>query len=401
MSTVKKQVFTLAFGQALLYVNNVTLIAINGLAGARLADIAGISIAYATLPVTAYVVGGALMTMPASFFMQRFGRRTGFSIGALFGIAGMLLCALAVTVGSMALLCASTFLAGFYNAFGQYFRFAAADAAIEYDKSFKERAISLVLAAGIVGGVVGPEMSKLTRTALPVEFAGTYIALAVFAVLSLCVVQGLRLAAPTQAEIAGPQRGMRELLTQPTYLTAVLCGMIAFGVMNLLMTATPLAMKVCGYGYNSAAFVLEWHVIGMFAPGFFTGSLNQRFGVRRVMAVGCALMVACGAINLTGQTELHFWVALVLLGIGWNFLFTGATSLLTKTYAPAEKAKAQGFNDLAIFVTMITSSFSSGVLLQTNGWWNLNLYSLPVLAAAIGLMFWYSSKMRQIKAVPA
>jgi MFS family permease len=351
--------------------------------------------------VTAYVVGGALTTLPASFFMQRFGRRAGFSVGALFGVAGMLLCALAVTVGSMALLCAATFLAGFYNAFGQYFRFAAADAAIQYDKSFKERAISLVLAAGIVGGVVGPEMSKLTRTVLPVEFAGTYIALAVFAVLSLLVVQGLRLAAPTQAEIDGPQRSLRQLLAQPTYMAAVLCGMIAFGIMNLLMTATPLAMKVCGYNYDSAAFVLEWHVIGMFAPGFFTGSLNQRFGVRRVMAVGCFLMIACGAINLSGQTEPHFWLALVLLGIGWNFLFTGATSLLTTSYAPAEKAKAQGFNDLAIFVTMITSSFSSGVLLQTNGWWNLNLYSLPVLAAALGLLFWYSSKMRQIKAAPA
>lgn len=274
MSSVKRQVLLLAFGQALLYVNNVTLIAINGLVGLKLAQANGWSLALATLPVTAYVVGGALMTVPASFFMQRFGRRAGFTVGALFCVLGMLLAAYAVTIGSMVLLCAAIFLAGFYNAFGQYFRFAAADAAAQYAPGFKEKAISLVLAGGIAGGIIGPEMSKITRELTVAPFAGTYLALAGFALLSLLVVQAIRIAVPTAQEIAGPQRSLRAIAAQPAFVTAVACAMISFGVMNLLMTATPLAMKVCGFSYNNAADVIEWHVIAMFAPGFFTGSLN-------------------------------------------------------------------------------------------------------------------------------
>jgi predicted MFS family arabinose efflux permease len=391
MSPARRQVALLASGQALLLVNNVTLIAVNGLAGAQLARSNGWSALYATLPVTAYVLGGAAMTMPASFFMQRWGRRAGFTLGAGFAIAGSLLAALAVNAGSMWGLCGAVFLAGFYNAFGQYFRFAAADAAMQYEPGFKERAISLVLAGGIAGGVIGPELSKLTRTSLTVEFAGSYLALAVFAMLSLMVAQGLRLARPVAAESDQAARPLSVLLRQPTLLVAMLCGMIAYGVMSLLMTTTPLAMQVCGWSYNDAAFVLEWHVIGMFAPGFFTGSLNQRLGTRRVMLAGAGLLLVSAGINLAGTSVMHFWAALALLGVGWNFMFTGATSLLTTCYRPSEKAKVQGFNDLLIFLTMITSSFSSGVLLFSNGWWNINLYALPVTAVAIALLWWQGS----------
>jgi MFS family permease len=401
VSSVKRQVLLLALGQALLYVNNVTLIAINGLVGMKLAQLNGWPLALATLPVTAYVVGGAVMTVPASFFMQRFGRRTGFTVGAVFCMAGMLLAAYAVSMGSMLWLCAAVFLAGFYNAFGQYFRFAAADAAAQYEPGFKEKAISLVLAGGIAGGIVGPAMSKLTREWVATPFVGTYIALAGFAAASLLVVQALRLAAPTAQEIAGPQRSLREIAAQPTFITAVSCAMISFGVMNLLMTATPLAMKVCGFGYDHSADVIMWHVVAMFAPGFFTGSLNQRFGTRRVMLVGAALMVLCALINLHGVSYWHFWVALFVLGLGWNFLYTGATTLLTTTYTPAEKAKVQGVNDLAVFLTMITSSLSSGVLVNTQGWTNLNLFSIPFVVLAGGLLIWMAMKRRAIARMQA
>ncbi|MFM2399760.1 MAG: hypothetical protein RL341_1917 [Pseudomonadota bacterium] len=394
MSSVKRQVLLLAFGQALLYVNNVTLIAINGLVGLKLVEANGWSLALATLPVTAYVLGGAVMTVPASFFMQRFGRRAGFAVGALFCIVGMLVAAYAVSIGSMVLLCAAIFLAGFYNAFGQYFRFAAADAAAQYEPGFKEKAISLVLAGGIAGGVIGPEMSKITREWVATPFVGTYIALAGFAVLSLVVVQAIRIAAPTAQEVAGPQRPMREIAAQPVFITAVVCAMIGFGIMNLLMTATPLAMKVCGFSYNQAATVIEWHVVAMFAPGFFTGSLNQRFGTRRVMLVGALLMILCAIINLNGVSYWHFWVALAVLGLGWNFLYTGATTLLTTAYTPAEKAKVQGINDLAVFLTMITSSFSSGVLVNSQGWTNLNWLSIPFVVFAAAVLVWMALKSR-------
>jgi MFS family permease len=360
----------------------------------KLAQANGWSLAFATLPVTAYVVGGAVMTVPASFFMQRFGRKAGFGFGALFCIAGMLGAAYAVSIGSMVLLCAAIFLAGFYNAFGQYYRFAAADAAAQYEPGFKEKAISLVLAGGIAGGVVGPEMSKITREWVATPFAGTYLALAGFALLSMGVAQAIRLAAPNAQEMAGPQRPMREIAAQPVFITAVVCAMIGFGVMNLLMTATPLAMKVCGFTYNNSATVIEWHVIAMFAPGFFTGSLNKRFGTRRVMLVGAVLMVLCALINLNGVSYWHFWGALAVLGLGWNFLYTGATTLLTTTYTPAEKAKVQGINDLAVFLTMITSSFSSGVLVNSQGWTNLNLLSIPFVVVAGALLIWMALKSR-------
>jgi MFS family permease len=401
VSSVKRQVLLLALGQALLYVNNVTLIAINGLVGMKLAQFNGWPLALATLPVTAYVVGGAVMTVPASFFMQRFGRRTGFTVGAVFCILGMLLAAYAVNMGSMVLLCAAVFLAGFYNAFGQYFRFAAADAAAQYAPSFKEKAISLVLAGGIAGGIIGPTMSKISREWVATPFVGTYMALAGFAVVSLLIVQALRLATPTAQEIAGPQRSLREIAAQPAFITAVACAMISFGVMNLLMTATPLAMKVCGFGYDQSADVIMWHVVAMFAPGFFTGSLNQRFGTRRVMFAGAMLIVACAIINLQGVSYWHFWVALFVLGLGWNFMYTGATTLLTTTYTAAEKAKIQGINDLAVFLTMITSSFSSGVLVNTQGWANLNVLSIPVVLVAAALLVWAASRMRGTSATQA
>ena len=384
MSSASRQVLLLSGGQALLLTNAVTLVAVNGLAGYALAA----DKTLATLPVTTYVIGAALATLPASLLMQRIGRRAGFSIGALFGIAGALIAALAVSIGSFALLCAGTLVSGFYNAFGQYFRFAAADVADHYDPGFKERAISLVLAGGIVGGIIGPETSKISKDLLPAMFAGSYAVLALFALLSLLLAQGLRIPVAVADAADGPARPIAQIMRQPVFIVAVVAATMGYGVMNLLMTATPLSMQSCGYPYADAALILEWHVIGMYGPGFFTGSLIRRFGAARVMLAGCLLYFLCISVALSGVGIGQFWFALFTLGVGWNFLYTGGTTLLTRTYTVAEKAKVQGVNDLLVFVTMVTSSFSSGALFSASGWNMLNWLSLPFIALVVVAVSW-------------
>jgi predicted MFS family arabinose efflux permease len=379
LALARRQIGLLVACQALLYVNNVTLIAVNGLVGLALAP----TPLLATLPVTAYIVGAALTTVPASFAMARWGRRAGFVFGTLMGFVGTALATAGVLLGSFALLCVGTFVIGLYNAFAQYMRFAAADVADAYAPQLREKAIAWVLAGGLAGGIIGPELSKLTRELLPTAFAGTYIALSVVALLACGVVS--RLSIP-QGKAAAPStaRPLRVVATQPTYIVAVLVGALSYGAMNLLMTATPLAMKICGFGYPEAADVIKWHVIAMFAPGFFTGGWVKRWGAPRVMLAGCTLMFITLGVAHHGLSYWHFWSALVLLGLGWNLMFTGATTLLTTTYRPAEKAKAQGVNDLVVFVTMITSSAASGALLSSTGWLDLNLYSLPAVLLATG-----------------
>lgn len=389
----RRQIALLVLCQALLYINSVTLIAVNGLAGLALAP----TPLWATLPVTTYIMGSALMTVPASLAMGRFGRRAGFLAGASIAIAGTSLAAFAVQVASFALLCLATFIIGFYNAFGQYLRFAAADVADAYDPTLKERAISWVLAGGIAGGIVGPELSKLTRDALPVAFSGSYAALAAVALLAMLTASRLRIP-DAHAAAGGPARPLREIVTRPAFLVAVAVGAISYGAMNLLMTATPLAMKVCGFGYPEAADVIKWHVVAMFAPGFVTGGLIKRFGVPRVTLTGCALMGCTVLVAHSGLSYLHFWVALVLLGLGWNFMFTSATTLLTTTYRSSEKPKVQGVNDLVVFLTMITSSAASGALLSATGWHDLNLYSAPFIVAAALATTWWLLRQRRVAA---
>jgi MFS family permease len=377
-ATAGRQISLLAICQALLYVNNVTLISINGLAGLALSP----TPLYATLPITAYIVGSALTTVPASLAMARWGRRAGFMFGSGMGIVGTSTAALGMLTGSFALLCLGTLCTGVYNAFAQYLRFAAADVADTYDPALKERAISLVLAGGIAGGLIGPELSKHTVNLLPAAFAASYLVLAAVALVAGLVAS--RLAIPNAALSAGAAaaRPLAAIARQPEFIVAVAVGAISYGSMNLLMTATPLAMKVCGFGYPDTADVMKWHVVGMFAPGFFTGHLIRRFGVLTIMLAGCALMFLTVGIAHAGLTYWHFWFALLALGIGWNFMFVGATTLLTTTYTTAEKAKVQGVNDLTVFVTMISSSAASGALVSTSGWTDLNVYALPALALA-------------------
>lgn len=384
VNRARRQILLLVACQALLYINNVTLIAVNGLVGLALAP----TPLLATLPVTTYIVGSALTTLPASLAMGRWGRRAGFMFGTTMGFAGTSLAAFGVFTSSFVLLCTGTFVVGLYNAFAQYMRFAAAEVADAYAPDLKERAISWVLAGGLAGGIVGPQISKLTRDALPISFAATYLALSAIALVACAVASRLHIPPAQHAAGSGAARPLKEIAAQPAFIVAVLVGAVSYGAMNLLMTATPLAMKVCGFGYPQAADVIMWHVVAMFAPGFFTGLLLRRFGKERVMLAGCALMFVTVAVAHAGLTYWHFWIALFALGIGWNFMFTGATALLTSTYRPAEKARVQGINDLAVFLTMISSSAASGALLSATGWTDLNLYSLPAIALASAALLW-------------
>jgi MFS family permease len=385
-SSAGRQIALLALCQALLYINNVTLIAINGLAGLALAP----TPLLATLPVTTYIIGSALTTVPASLAMGRWGRRAGFMFGAMTGLVGTAVAAWSVIEGSFLGLVFGTFIVGLYNAFGQYLRFAAAEVADALLPSLKDRAISWVLAGGIAGGIAGPELSKLTRELLPNAFAGSYAALSIVALVALLVASRLHIPLPHPTTRDGPARPLAEIARQPIFIAAVAIGAISYGSMSLLMTATPLAMKVCGFGYPDAADVIKWHVVAMFAPGLITGQLLHRFGRPQVMFAGCVLMFLSVTIAHAGLTYWHFWGALVALGAGWNFMFVGATALLTTTYRASERAKAQGLNDLAVFVTMITSSAASGALLSASGWTDLNLIALPALlvAAAAVLYAW-------------
>jgi len=381
LNAEKKNVALLCSTQALLFTNNTILISINGLAGFALADDKSL----ATLPVTAYVIGAALTTLPVSHLMRRIGRINGFTIGTLIGILGALICGYAVYTHNFWLLCAGTLVMGIYNASGQYYRFAAADVA---SPDFKSKAISLVLAGGLVGGVLGPQTSKITKDMLPAEFLGSYLTLIGFCVIALILPRLMSIPRLTAAEQRDHGRPLRVIARQPEFLVAVLSGMVGYGVMNLLMTATPLAMKACEHPFSDTAFVIQWHVVAMFAPSFFTGSLIRRFGVRAVMFTGVLLSLGCVAIALSGVEVLHFWAALLLVGVGWNFMYLGGTTLLTESHTGPEKAKVQGANDMAIFITMAVSSASSGWLFSARGWEIMNYGAVPFLVlTGIAILF--------------
>ncbi|MBF0417294.1 MAG: MFS transporter [Magnetococcales bacterium] len=380
---LKRHIFILALSQGLLTLNNVTLIAINGLAGLLLAP----DPTWATLPVAAFVAGAALATLPASFYMLHQGRRKGFRLGALLGLTGGLLAMVGVVEQTFMLICLGSLLSGFHNAFGQQYRFAAADVASE---AWKSRAISWTLAGGILGGVLGPELSKFTRDLVTPLFAASYGSLALFTLLGWWVLGWLDLPPVHEKQFGTSGRPAWRIITQPVYLVAVLASVTGYGVMNLLMAATPLVMQACSMPFGDAAFVLEWHVLGMFVPSFFTGPLIQRFGVLRVLLAGVLLLFGCTAIALSGQTLAHFWWALMLLGIAWNFLYIGGTTLLTTTYRPEEKAHAQGFHDLAVFGVQTVTALTSGMIATSSGWDGLHRDALPAITltalAILGLM---------------
>ena len=391
MNQAKKNIALLCTTQALLFTNNTILIAINGLAGFALASDKSL----ATLPVTAYVIGAALTTLPMSHLMRRVGRVNGFSLGTLIGIFGAMICGYAVYSHSFWTLCLGTLVMGIYNASGQYYRFAAADVA---SADFKSKAISLVMAGGLVGGVLGPQTSKFTKDMLPAEFLGSYLALIGFCVVALALQRLMEIPRLTAAEQREHGRPLKEIARQPAFVVAVLSATVGYGVMNLLMTATPLAMKSCAHPFSDAAFVIQWHVIAMFAPSFVTGSLIRRFGVRTILFTGVLLNFACVAIALAGVDVMHFWLALVMLGVGWNFMYLGGTTLLTETHTSSEKAKVQGANDMAIFITMAVSSASSGWLFTARGWEVMNYGAIPFLLLTGLAILFYGRRARSVTA---
>lgn len=388
MIQMKKNLWLLAIAQGLFLTNNVVLIAINGLVGLRLAPVAWM----ATLPVMAYVVGGALSTGLVAASQQRWGRKVSFQLGLLVAFLTALLCAFALSIGSFWLLVVGTVIAGYYSANGQLYRFAAGELA---PPSFREKAVSLVLAGGLIGAVVGPNLASLTRETLAAPFLGSYLALAAVALLAMAIMAAIRFPAePARGGKGEGGRPLGEIVRQPVFIVATLGAALGYGVMNLLMAATPLAMDVCGMPFSDAALVLEWHVIGMFAPGFFTGHLIKRFGVLKVMGVGVVLNAACIAVALSGQDLHQFLIGLFLLGVGWNFLFTGSTTLAMAAYRPEEKDKAQAAINLAVFATMAVTSFASGALVTTQGWTLLNLGSIPAVAIIGIALIWLAARQR-------
>jgi MFS family permease len=384
MDNSRKNVVVLAGCQALTQIKMSMLIAVAGLSGYALAT----DKTWATLPITIYVIGSALATLPSGSYMKRHGRRNGFSFGALFGVAGGLVCATALWLHSFWLLCAGTALLGVFIAFARAYRFAAADAA---PKEFKAKAISLVLAGGIVGGVLGPNVANWTKdTWTGLEFGASFLAMSVIAALTLIVLRPLKIPPLTAAERAEPGRPMSEIMRQPAFIVAVTASAVGYGIMNLLMVATPLAMHHHEYPFRNTAFVLEWHLIGMFAPSFFTGHLITRFGTLPVMTMGAVLNLVCIGVALSGDSVMHFWAALFILGVGWNFLFTAGSTLLTETYRPSEREKTQSMHDFITFATMAVTSLVSGALLSREewGWHAINYGSLPFVGAVLIAIVW-------------
>jgi MFS family permease len=390
-----KNLVLLILCQGIFLTNNITFVAINGLVGLSLTNITWM----ATLPIMGYVVGGALSTGIVARTQKKYGRQKSFQLGLLVAVLSSLICGYAAYSKNFWLLTFGTFVAGYYSANGQLYRFAAAELT---HVSLRDKAISWVLAGGILGAVAGPNLATMTKDSFDTPFLGAYLTLTVAGILGLIVMNFIHF--PDEVEVKKvlpPGRSTFELLKQPVFLIAAVSSALGYGVMNLLMAATPLAMKVCGLPFSDAALVLQWHVIGMFAPGFFTGSLIKKFGTYRIMILGIVLNFVCILIALSGVEVYQFLLSSFILGVGWNFLFTGATSLAMTAYRPEEKDKAQGIINFFVFATMAITSFSSGALVTTSGWDILNFTSLfPVVLMAVALI-WLRHKQQQEKKLQA
>ncbi len=378
--------------QGLFLTNNVTFIAINGLVGLSLSPVAWM----ATLPVMGYVLGGAFSTSVVAKTQNTWGRKISFQLGLLVASLSALMCAYAAISKNFWLLVLGTFIAGYYSANGQLYRFAAAELTTA---SQRDKAVSWVLAGGIIGAVIGPNLASWTKNIFDTAFLGAYLTLAIAGCIGIVLMQFIHFPQELKSQQSlSAGRDLKTILRQPVFMVAIIGASLGYGVMNLLMAATPLAMQICGLPFSDTALVLEWHVIGMFAPGFFTGSLIQRFGTLKMMGVGVVLNLICIAIALTGVDLHQFLIALFLLGVGWNFLFTGSTSLAITAYHPEERDKAQAAINFFVFATMAFTSFGSGALITSQGWTFLNVGSLfPVLLTGAALI-WLSAQKKSAKA---
>ncbi len=385
-------VLRLSIAQALAGANAAVVYATGAIVGNVLAPHATL----ATLPISIFVVGMATCTLPAGAIAHRHGRRAAFLAGTGAGVVAGLLAALASVMGSFWLFCVATFFGGAYAAVVLSFRFAAADCVPAEGRA---RAMSLVMAGGVFAGVIGPQLVTYTMNLWqPYLFAATYVAQAAVAAVSALVLAGVQWPKPSRAEAAGG-RPLWEIARQSRFVTAVVCGVVSYLLMNFLMTAAPLAMRMCGLSQEDSNLGLQWHIIAMYAPGFFTGTLITRFGAPRIIAVGLALIAVSAGIGLLGVDVAHFWATLILLGIGWNFGFVGASALVLECHRPEERTRVQSLNDFLVFGTMAVGSFASGSLLTSAGWSTVLMVSFaPLTLAVLTLVAMMSSKARRAAA---
>jgi len=349
----------------------------------------------ATLPLGVLFFAVMLTSIPAAMLMKRIGRKAGFMFATLFGITGGSLATYAIIENYFWLFVVSTALVGMFNGFGNYFRFTAADSV---EKDQKSRAISYVMLGGVVAAVVGPNLANYTHDIISTAaFAGSYASIIVVYVLALITLSFLKLPntkVALQQEANLEVRTLGVIASQPKFIIGIVCGMLGYGVMSFVMTATPLAMHHHVHSFSDTAFVIQWHTLGMFAPSFFTGHLIKRFGIYNILLIGALFGIACVVINLNGSTVTHYWAALLLLGVSWNFLFIGATTLITETYHAAERSKTQALNDFIIFTTVAISSLSAGALHHKFGWEMVNIGVLPLLIVILISIIWGKLKYR-------
>ena len=383
--TARRNAIVLAFAQALAGANASVVFTTGALIGLAL----GPSPAWATVPTTTFVIGTALTTLPAAALMRRFGRRAAYQIGAGLGIVAGLLAALAIVNGSFGLFMVATAMCGMYQAFVMGYRFGATDQA---SPAFRPKAISWVLLGGVAAAFIGPQLVIFTQDlSPPFTFMLSYVGQAVVAALAIGVLMMFRNSPVVSPDSHAPARPMREILKSKRLVVAITCGAIAQAMMNLIMTAAPLAMIGCFHSTTDAALAIQWHIVGMFLPGLFTGNLIARFGVYRIMVLGLIMLALCGVTGLAGITIAHFNTALILLGVGWNFAFVGASSLVAMDQLPQERNKIQGFNDLVIFSVTAVASLSSGKIIAYFGWGTLNVTLFPLLLAT-GCMIWWLAR---------
>ncbi|EGA69755.1 putative drug transport transmembrane protein [Vibrio sinaloensis DSM 21326] len=376
---MNRNVWLLSVCQALLMTGNILLISVIGLVGKTLAP----NPSLITLPVALQFLGLMSATIPASLIMGRLGRRVGFSLGNVIGISGAAIATFALSQQLFTLFCAGTFLLGIGIGFGTLYRFAAIEVCEEHAR---HRAISISMAGGVLAAILGPNLAVYSQQwSNDGLYVGAFMALIALNILALCLLQTIQFPKGNHKDKQVKADSIREIVSAPNFMLAVFAAMVAYAVMNILMTATPLAMIGCGFDFEKAAGVIEWHVLGMFVPAFFTGRLVERFGAQKMILTGAILFVLCIAINIHGQSIWHFSVALIVLGVGWNFMFIAATGLFSQSYLARNKSKAQAFNEFFVFSCVTVTALLSGWLESTVGWEAMNLYVLPFVVVVIGL----------------
>jgi MFS family permease len=389
----RSNVLRLAAAQALTGANSAVIFATGSIVGATLAP----NISFATVPLSMYVVGLAAGTLPTGAISRLYGRRIAFIIGTGCGVLTGLLGAFAILRGSFPLFCCATFLGGLYGAVSQSYRFAAADGA---SAAYRPKAVSWVMAGGVFAGVLGPQLVQWTMDIWPPYlFAFSFVIQALVALVAMAVLAGVDAPKPGPLDLHGG-RPLLEIVRQPRFMAAALCGIVAYPMMNLVMTSAPLAMKMCGLSLSDSNFGIQWHIVAMYGPSFFTGFLISRFGAARIVALGLLLEAGAAAVGLSGVTAMHFWATLVILGIGWNFSFVGASALVLETHRPQERNKVQAFNDFLVFGMMALGSFLSGQLLANYGWSTVNLVVFPPVLLGLTVLMLASWAKRRTRLQP-